>query len=154
MYNLVSAAKFSSAKIKTMVKKTISLEYKGQLSSQMVHERSGMKWTTDAPVDNHGLGRSFSPTDALAASLGSCYMTIMGIAAQKHKIDIEGASMTIGKYMRNDPRRLHKVALRLVMPARSYSAKQKEILINAGRSCPVSRSLHSEVIVDFQIAWP
>ncbi|HKK88223.1 MAG TPA: OsmC family protein [Saprospiraceae bacterium] len=136
-----------------MAKKTISLEYQGQLSCHLVHEQSGTDWTTDAPVDNQGLGRSFSPTDALAASLGSCYMTIMGIAAQKHKIDIEGASMTIGKYMRNDPRRVHKVRIRLTMPDKNYSEKQKAILINAGRSCPVSRSLHPEMIIDFQITW-
>lgn len=136
-----------------MAKKTISLEYQGQLSCHLVHEQSGTAWTTDAPVDNQGLGRSFSPTDALAASLGSCYMTIMGIAAQKHKIDIEGASMTIGKYMRNDPRRLRKVSIRLTMPDKNYNEKQKALLLDAGRSCPVSRSLHPEMIIDFQITW-
>ena len=137
-----------------MTKKTITLEYKGELSCEMTHVRSGSTWITDAPVDNNGLGRSFSPTDALAASVGSCYVTIMGITAQKHGIDMEGASMTIGKYMYKNPRRIGRITMRLSMPDKNYSPREKEILIRAGSSCPVSYSLHPDVIIDFQIDWP
>ena len=37
--------------------------YEGGLHCSMVHEPSGAKLSTDAPVDNNGKGESFSPTD-------------------------------------------------------------------------------------------
>ena len=41
----------------------------------------------DAPTDNHGKGEAFSPTDLVAAALGSCMMTLMGIAARTQGVD-------------------------------------------------------------------
>jgi len=45
--------------------------YLGGLRCEIVHEESGAKIITDAPKDNAGLGTSISPTDMLAAALGS-----------------------------------------------------------------------------------
>jgi uncharacterized OsmC-like protein len=112
-----------------------------------------MKWISDAPIDNHGKGSSFSPTDSLAGALGACYMTIMGIAANAHEINIIGAQMNIQKSMSSNPRKIEKVTLRLHMPDKSYSPKQKAILAKSAESCPVSRSLHPDMIIDFQILW-
>ena len=62
--------------------------YKGNFSTEMVHLESGEKVITDAPKDNQGLGRTFSPTDLVTSSLASCMMTIIAIAARTHKITI------------------------------------------------------------------
>ncbi|HAK73413.1 MAG TPA: osmotically inducible protein OsmC, partial [Sporomusaceae bacterium] len=61
---------------------TIQTTYKGGLRTEAVHTQSGSALITDAPIDNHGRGEAFSPTDLLAASYGSCVLTIMGLAAQ------------------------------------------------------------------------
>ncbi|MBK9061125.1 MAG: hypothetical protein IPL81_15105 [Flavobacteriales bacterium] len=58
------------------------------LRTEAVHLRSGEKIVTDAPVDNHGQGAAFSPTDLMSTSLACCMMTLMGIAAEaKHPIE-------------------------------------------------------------------
>ena len=41
----------------------ISCEYLGDLRVRATHGPSGTVLHTDAPVDNHGKGESFSPTD-------------------------------------------------------------------------------------------
>ena len=43
--------------------KTSSIKYLGNLRTEATHLRSGNKIITDAPVDNHGKGEAFSPTD-------------------------------------------------------------------------------------------
>jgi uncharacterized OsmC-like protein len=55
--------------------------YEGGLRCEATHGPSGTTLLTDAPVDKHGKGESFSPTDLVATALGACMMTIMGIVA-------------------------------------------------------------------------
>ena len=67
----------------------ITVTYLGDLRTEAIHIDSNSSIITDAPVDNQGLGRKFSPTDLVASSLGSCLLTIMGIAAKTHGINID-----------------------------------------------------------------
>ena len=62
----------------------ISIKYDGSLRTTATHHQSGSIISTDAPIDNNGKGRNFSPTDLFAAALGSCMLTIMGITAVTH----------------------------------------------------------------------
>ena len=78
---------------------TIQTIYKGNLRTEATHLKSGEKIITDAPIDNYGKGEAFSPTDLLCASLGSCMMTLMGIAANTHSIDFNSAKIKITKIM-------------------------------------------------------
>ncbi|MBL7917658.1 MAG: OsmC family peroxiredoxin, partial [Bacteroidia bacterium] len=52
--------------------------YRGDLRTEAIHEASRSEIITDAPVDNHGKGQAFSPTDLLATSLANCMLTVMG----------------------------------------------------------------------------
>ena len=93
---------------------TITSLYDGGLRCTATHGPSGVTLITDAPVDNHGKGESFSPTDLVATAVANCMMTVMGIAAERHGIDLKGTSVTIGKEMSSDlPRRI--VGLRSMM---------------------------------------
>ena len=85
--------------------------YTGGLRTQMTHLQSGNVVITDAPTDNKGKGEAFSPTDLLAASLGSCMLTIMGISALEHGFSIEGTRMVTTKIMGTQPRRVHKIVI-------------------------------------------
>jgi len=125
---------------------TIKSTYKGGLRTSAEHLASGNTIITDAPVDNNGKGEAFSPTDLVSAALGSCMMTIMGIVANRTGIDIEGMAMDITKVMAAEPRRIAEVVLQFTMPAgKTYSDKEKAMLENAARTCPVALSLHPDV---------
>lgn len=125
---------------------TIHTEYTGELRTVATHLQSGKTIITDAPVDNQGKGEAFSPTDLLAASLGSCMITIMGIAAQTHGFNIDGTKAEITKIMASNPRRVGEIKIELYFPDIQYSAKEKKLIEAAAFSCPVYLSLHPDLI--------
>lgn len=131
---------------------TSQVTYTGGLRTEAVHLKSGNKIITDAPTDNQGKGEAFSPTDLVATALGSCILTIMGIAAQRHDIDIEGATADIKKVMVSDPRRIGAIEITLTMPAKGYSEKERRLLRAAAKGCPVGRTI-KEGVEDVNIIW-
>src|SRR5580765_6730244 len=99
---------------------TSRITYLGDLRTENVHEKSGVKIITDAPPDNQGKGEAFSPTDLLAASLGSCMLTIMGIKARTNGWNIEGAKIKVTKVMASDPRRVSEIHIEFDMPKSNF----------------------------------
>ena len=132
---------------------TIRTTYTGDLRTEAIHVKSQVKIFTDAPPDNQGKGESFSPTDLLAASLGSCMATLMGIAARTHGINIDHMDLIITKIMAANPRRVAEVQIEFTMPEHSYSEKEKAILIHAAETCPVALSLHPDLKQSIQFHW-
>ena len=132
---------------------TSKVTYKGGLRTEAVHLKSGNTIITDAPVDNHGNGEAFSPTDLTVTSLGSCILTIMGIAASRKDIDINGATADIKKIMASDPRRIARIEINITMPANNYSDKDKKLLEKAAHHCPVGLSLHDNTEEVVSITW-
>lgn len=122
---------------------TVETIYVGDLRSEATHLQSGTKILTDAPTDNHGKGEAFSPTDLVATALGSCMLTIMGIAASTGNFDIKGTRLEITKVMSADPRRIGEIKIDIHFPM-EYTEKQRKILENAAQTCPVAKSLHPD----------
>jgi len=125
---------------------TAKTVYLGDLRTKATHIRSGNTIITDAPIDNKGKGEAFSPTDLLATSLGSCMMTIIGIAAQTHNFDVNGTEISITKIMAENPRRVSEVIVEFDFPERAYSEKEKTMIWNSAKTCPVLLSLHPDLI--------
>jgi uncharacterized OsmC-like protein len=48
--------------------------------------------------------------------------------------------------MESNPRRVSEIIVEFTMPAIEYSKKEKELIENAARTCPVAKSLSSELI--------
>jgi putative redox protein len=119
--------------------------YLGDMRTEALHVRSGVRITTDAPVDNQGKGEFFSPTDLVATSLASCMLTIIGQAALAHGFSINGTKAVITKVMLSNPRRIGEVIIEFEFPDIIYTDKQKKIIEIAGRTCPVSLSLHPDL---------
>lgn len=132
---------------------TSRIVYKGALRTECTHLKSGDSFYTDAPTDNMGKGEAFSPTDLCATSLASCILTIMGISARNHEINISGAEAEMKKTMASDPRRIGRIDIILKMPPREYTDKQKRILEKAAEHCPVHMSLHPDIVSTTEIIW-
>lgn len=122
----------------------ISGRYTGQLKTEMIHGPSGAVLRTVPPVDNQGDGSQFSPTDLVAAALGSCMISTMAIVAERDGIDIAGVTFDVEKHMHPEPRRIGKLPVVIHMPARLTSAERTK-LERAALTCPVHRSLLPEI---------
>src|SRR5215469_8502886 len=123
----------------------IEIEYQGQLRTEAVHAPSGSRIVTDAPVDNGGKGSTFSPTDLVSTALGTCMVTVMGLFAERHGIDLTGTKVSVGKEMLQEPvRRIRRLTVEITMPLPATHPK-KSALEKAALACPVHQSLHPDV---------
>jgi putative redox protein len=127
--------------------------YDGDLKVTARHELSGTELTTAAPLDNHGDGSRFSPTDLVATSLGTCILTVMAIAAEADGIPFDSARFRVEKHMASDPRRIARLPMTIEMPA-GLSAEQRQRLEKVGRHCPVHRSVHPDLETPLTFEYP
>jgi uncharacterized OsmC-like protein len=133
---------------------TSQIIYKGDLRTEATHLQSGTVIETDAPVDNQGKGERFSPTDLVATALGNCMLTIMGIKARDMNIDLTGTTIDITKIMVADPRRIGTIKVVFQFPASlQVDEKDRTILERAALTCPVAKSLSSELVQEVMFNW-
>jgi putative redox protein len=131
----------------------IQLEYEGDLHCKTVHGPSRTELYTDAPKDNQGRGESFSPTDLTATSLGSCMLTTMGILARTLNLNMNGATAVVEKEMTSSgPRTIQRLTVKIHMP-HALGGEDRLKLERAAQTCPVARSLHSDVEQVVEFAW-
>src|SRR5580698_6912856 len=121
---------------------TSKVIYTGSLRTTAEHLKSGSKIITDAPLDNHGKGEAFSPTDLMATSLANCMLTVMGIACQSRNINIDGTVAEVTKIMAANPRRVAEIQVKLTFPPMKYTDDEKKLIEHTARICPVAQSLH------------
>lgn len=135
----------------------IDVEYTGALRCRAVHGPSSASLTTDAPRDNHGKGEAFSPTDTLATALGTCMLTVMGIACNNAGWILDGARATVEKHMTTEPpRRVARLVVRVTIPSERSAvldeAARKE-LERTAENCPVRLSLAASTEVVTHYDW-
>lgn len=131
----------------------ITCDYLGELRVRATHRPSGAELVTDAPVDNHGKGESFSPTDLAATALASCILTILGIQARAAGLDFRGMRVDVEKHMTaQPPRRIARLDVVIHMPA-GIAAELRPRLVRAAEACPVKQSLHPETEVVLDWSW-
>lgn len=131
----------------------IAVEYLGDLMCSVEHTPSGNKFLTDAPLDNKGQARYISPTDTLCASLASCIATIMGIRAKENNVDITGLKINAFKEMLTEPyRRVGKISFEIIF-AKELQEKELAIMKNVVKTCPVTRSLHPDVRLEYDFKF-
>lgn len=124
---------------------TSTVTYQGDLRTSAIHLQSNNTIITDAPVDNHGKGEAFSPTDLLATSLASCMLTIIGIKAADMAIDIAGTYAEVTKVMAADPRRVSEIHV-VITFNKLLDEKILKIFYNTAMNCPVAKSLHPNIL--------
>ncbi|TVQ76158.1 MAG: OsmC family peroxiredoxin [Flavobacteriales bacterium] len=128
------------------------VQYLGSLRTESTHLASGEKVITDAPIDNHGRGEAFSPTDMLANHLATCMITVMGIYAENTGFSMEGTTASVHKVMASNPRRVAAVEIDLQLPA-GIPEKYRSKLEDIGLNCPVAKSLHPDLVQQVRIKY-
>ncbi|SEP59022.1 OsmC family protein [Flavobacterium urocaniciphilum] len=131
---------------------TSKVTYLGDLRTSSIHLASGSEIISDAPVDNHGRGEAFSPTDTVANALASCMFTVMGIKARDMDIDFSNATAEVTKIMGTDPRRITEIHVTFDMNI-AVSEKDKTILERTAMTCPVFNSLHPDIKKEVVFNW-
>jgi uncharacterized OsmC-like protein len=132
---------------------SISIQYTGDLHCSAIHGPSQAEVATDAPTDNQGKGESFSPTDLVATALGTCMVTIMAMAAQKHGIELKGTTVHVSKEMSTaGPRRIARLPSEVHVPL-PENHPQRQLLEQAALGCPVHRSLPDEIDRPVKFIW-
>jgi len=132
---------------------TSRVVYNGGLRTTLTHLKSGSEFETDAPVDNHGKGEKFSPTDIAATSLATCMLTTMGIKARSMGFDLDGMEADVLKIMKPDPRRIGAIEITFHIPAslNSIDDNTKTLLKHIADTCPVAKSLHPDI--EIKVNW-
>lgn len=134
---------------------TAEITYTKELRTEAIHTASGTTIITDAPKDNHGKGEAFSPTDLMSSSLASCMLTIVGILAKNYEFSIDGTKAIVTKVMAANPRRVSEIHIELHFPNTiNYTDKQKVMIENAARTCPVALSLHPDIRQEISFNFP
>ena len=129
----------------------IQCRYTGDLHCTAQHGPSGTVLNTDAPTDHDGLGESFSPTDLLATALGTCILTIMGIAARRRGWDLIDANVVVEKTMTSQaPRQIQNLKVVISLPTNITEA-QRRVLKHVVNDCPVKRNLDPSITID--LVW-
>lgn len=135
---------------------TAQITYMGDLRTEAIHVESETVIETDAPKDNQGLGARFSPSDLVATALGSCMLSIMGIAARTHQLEITHTKVDVQKIMIADPlRRIGEIKIDFHFPEGIiYNEKERTILERAALTCPVYLSVNDNIIKTVNFNWP
>lgn len=123
---------------------TSKVIYTGDLRTESTHIASGATILSDAPVDNNGKGMAFSPTDTVANALGSCMLTVMAIKATEMGIELKNTTVGIEKIMGTAPRRIAQINATVTFSV-VLDDKERQILENTARTCPVFHSLHPDI---------
>ncbi|MYF35373.1 MAG: OsmC family protein [Synechococcus sp. SB0678_bin_12] len=128
----------------------IICRYLGDLQTEARHEGSATHLRTDAPLDNNGKARTFSPTDLLATALGTCLLTIMGITARNHGFVLDPCAADVVKTMSTTPpRRVESLAARVALP-RNLGSHHRRLLMQAALHCPVMNSIAPAIKVTME----
>ena len=132
---------------------TATARYAGHLRTEATHVASGTAIQTDAPTDNHGRGEAFSPTDLVCTALGACMMTVMGIVAERHQIDLVNSTYAVTKHMSPvAPRRIAQIDVTFTLPA-ALAPTDRALLERSAHTCPVTLSLHPDIIQNVMFSY-
>lgn len=131
---------------------TSKVTYLGNLRTSSKHLNSGSEIISDAPLDNHGKGEAFSPTDTVANGLATCMFTVMGIKARDMEIDLSNSEAEVTKIMSSEPRRISEIHVVFNMNV-TVDDKTKTILERTAMTCPVHYSLHPDIIKEITFNW-
>lgn len=126
--------------------------YLGEKHCKIEHEPSKTILDTDAPKDNQGRGESFSPTDLVAAALGTCILTTIALTAEREGYSITNSKMSVVKEMSANPRRISNLKTIIELPG-TIPSEYRSKLETLAYNCPVKLSLHPDMNIAIEFRY-
>jgi len=80
-------------------------------------------------------------------------ITVMGIKAKQHGINMVGTTADVVKEMAADPRRISAIRINIHF-LNNYSDKERILLERTANTCPVRNSLSDELAVEIHFNYP
>jgi uncharacterized OsmC-like protein len=71
-------------------------------------------------------------------------LTVMGIKAEEKGLEMKGARADLKKVMYDSPRRIGELHIKMHLPI-SWTIKDRKVMEAVALSCPVAKSLSSEI---------
>ena len=104
----------------------------------------------DQPVTGGGEDAGPSPTDLLAASVGSCVGTFILYYLQKHDLDGTGMRVEVNYTYAERPRRMDRIETRVVLPPQ-IGDEHLPGITKFAQACTVHNTLHGapDVPIEF-----
>ncbi len=117
----------------------------------IIHQYSNTTIQTDGPFEWGGQGRTFSPTDLVAAALGSCILSILEPVFERNGYDSKEINLSVLKELSKKPYRIKSISISI-----SYSKELEESFkqkaLKVVEACPVKKALNSDVDVIIKFA--
>lgn len=126
---------------------TATVEYIGGLRTKATHTKSGTTFVTDAPIDNHGKGESFSPTDLVATAYASCMLTIIGIYCESRKLAFTNGKVSVEKIMGSEPRHIAELKIAIDISGNGWTEREQKKIVKLAKACPVARSVDKKMLI-------
>ena len=80
-------------------------------------------------------------------------LTVMGIKAkQMEGVELKGSTAEVTKIMKAEPRRIARVEIKLNLEG-VQTEKEKKILEDTAKTCPVLNSLHPDMEKEIVFNW-
>lgn len=136
------------------MKPNTTVMYQDNLRRKAVCEGTKAEFFTDGPVNVGGQGEYFEPTTLVGVALGSCILTIMGLAAARSGIDFKGTKAEVFKEMEVSETRIKSFVVKIFMPHNNYAEAEKSKLEAIANVCPVKHSLNSDIKIDIEFIYP
>lgn len=131
----------------------MTTRYLGGIKFETVHAATGAKTVTDVSLEEGVQKTSFSPGELLGASLASCSSSMLAAYAVKHDLDLTGLT-TDTDVAYDEKGNIQSISITFNMPKQDYSDKDRKVLTQYAKSCPVGKALNESVEKNITFLWP
>ncbi len=115
----------------------VEVSYSGDQQCVAVDTRNHRRVVSDCSMTK---GEEFGPESLVAAGLGSCMLISMSFFADRHELDISGASVDVEVAIGGQPtKRISTIDVTLRVP-RVFSEEDQASLRAAAETCPIKHS--------------
>lgn len=123
----------------------ITVTYNGDKQTASTCGNSPITLLTDGSDGSSKEGAAYTPVDMFVSSVGACMLTVMGMVAAKHAIDIKGTTASMAYTSDATTHQVASISITFHMPPLQLSDSDKRTLAATARACPVGASINPNI---------